>query len=67
MHERIYQFHLCDKCEYIARRIETLKKHDLTKHEVARYSCVYCTRKSTEKVALKQHIKSLHEGKGGVH
>ena len=63
MHERIHQVHFCDKCEYTAKRNETLKKHALNKHEGVTYSCDYCKRKSIDKVALKQHNKSKHERK----
>ena len=56
-------FIFCDKCEYTAKRNSTLDKHALTKHECVRYSCDYCTHKSTDKEALKQHIKSQQEFK----
>ena len=51
------------KCEYTARRDSTLDKHVLIKHEGVRYSCDYCTDKSTYKVAFKQHIKAQRKGK----
>ena len=46
-----------------AKRNAFLKKHAITKHEGVRYSCDYCTHKSTDEVTLKQYIKSQHEGK----
>ena len=36
-------------------------KHALTKHEGVRYSCDYCRNKTTDKVALRQHIESQQE------
>ena len=41
----------------------SIKKHALTKPEGVIYSSDYFTHKSTDKVALKQHIISQHEGK----
>ena len=35
-----------------------LNKHVLAEHEGVKYSCDHCT--NTDKVALKQHIKSQH-------
>ena len=55
---------LCNKCENTAKRNAFLKKHAITKHKGFRHSSDYCTHiMSTDKVAVKQHIKSEHEGK----
>ena len=52
----------CDKCDYKAKRKDSLKIHVQVKHEGVCYSCEQCDYKTTWKVHLKRHVDAQHLG-----
>ena len=51
----------CDKCEYEAKKMGNLKRHNESVHGIITYSCHQCDYKATKKGNLTRHNVSIHK------
>ena len=50
----------CDKCDYVSRRDEYLKKHVRDHHGNYMFNCGLCDYSWHSKVQLQNHVKTIH-------
>ena len=50
----------CDKCDYVSRRDEYLKKHVRDQHGNYMFNCGLCDYSWHSKVQLQNHVKTIH-------